>query len=119
MRYSETSRKMTTYYFPDILPLDSMVPWCVKSSHHFRFSWFHDKDFDAPLVPIRPADTSGDDSDDGLAQQYNSLSPANMTNAARWISCTWKVFDPPHRCTIKLPLDTFALKIIGLVTHPA
>ena len=68
MSYLGTSRKMATY-FRDILPLDSVVPWCVKSSHHFRFSWFHDGDFDAPLVPMRPADTSGDDSDDGLAQQ--------------------------------------------------
>ncbi|KIM50749.1 glycoside hydrolase family 88 protein [Scleroderma citrinum Foug A] len=81
MSYLETSHKMATYLL-DSFPLDSVVPW----------------DFDAPLVPMCPADTSAVTiALMGLlllVQQENSLSPANTTNVARWISGTWKALIP-------------------------
>ncbi|KAL4074716.1 glycoside hydrolase family 88 protein [Scleroderma yunnanense] len=78
--YLETSRKMASYFL-DNLPSDNVVPW----------------DFNAPLVPMRPADTSAATiASTGLlllAQKEISLSPPNTANAARWIYGTWKILN--------------------------
>ena len=109
-------------YFLDNLPLDSAVPWCVRSSH-LSFLMVHDRDFDAPLVPLmRPADTS--------AAAIASM--GLLLRVTRYFSFTCEhdqcgsldfrhveSIDIPHRCTIKLLLNTFALKIIDAITHLA
>ncbi|KIJ69657.1 glycoside hydrolase family 88 protein [Hydnomerulius pinastri MD-312] len=78
--YLETSRRMANYFL-DNLPSDGVVPW----------------DFNAPLVPPRPADTSAATiASTGLlllARQEMSLSPPNVINAARWVAGVWKLLD--------------------------
>ncbi|KAH7889976.1 glycoside hydrolase family 88 protein [Phlebopus sp. FC_14] len=77
-KYLETSRKMANYFLEN-LPSDGIVPW----------------DFNAPLVPPRPADTSAAAiASTGLlllARQEMSLSPPNLINAGRWIIGAWQL----------------------------
>ncbi|KAF9228745.1 glycoside hydrolase family 88 protein [Gyrodon lividus] len=78
--YLETSRRMANYFLGN-LPSDGVVPW----------------DFNAPLVPPRPADTSAATiASTGLlllARQEMSLSPPNLVNAVRWIVGAWKLLN--------------------------
>lgn len=86
--------------FLDNLPLDSVVPWCVRCSQHFGFSWLHDRDFDAPLVPMRPADTSA-----AMTVWMGHLLKRILSHQGQCSSLNfWHVegIDPPHRRMIKL-----------------
>ncbi|EIW85467.1 glycoside hydrolase family 88 protein [Coniophora puteana RWD-64-598 SS2] len=77
-RYLETSRAMATY-FVNNLPSDGIVPW----------------DFNAPLDPPRPADTSAATIVATglllLARQELSLSPANTTGATYWSNAAMNI----------------------------
>jgi hypothetical protein len=78
VRYLHTARRMARYFL-DNIPADGIVPW----------------DFNAPLVPPRPADSSAAMiAANGLlllAQQEQSLIPANQTGASYYFDAAIKV----------------------------
>jgi len=78
VRYLDTARLMAGY-FRDNIPADGIVPW----------------DFNAPLVPPRPADSSAAMiAANGLlllAQQERSLYPANQSGASYFVNASVKV----------------------------
>ena len=61
-RYIQTARRMADYFI-DNLPDDGVVPWCAFLLTSLAF-WFRysrsslHRDFNAPLTPPRPADSS-------------------------------------------------------------
>ncbi|EPQ58555.1 d-4,5 unsaturated-glucuronyl hydrolase-like protein [Gloeophyllum trabeum ATCC 11539] len=77
-RYIETARRMASFYLSQV-PSDGIVPW----------------DFDAPLDPPRPADSSAAMiATVGLlmlSQQEASLSPSNTTGAQYWSNAAIKL----------------------------
>ncbi|EGN96249.1 glycoside hydrolase family 88 protein [Serpula lacrymans var. lacrymans S7.3] len=78
MNYLETSRRMATYFLNN-LPENGITPW----------------DFDAPLVPPRPADSSAAAIVATglllLSRQEASLKPSNTTGADLWASAALKI----------------------------
>ncbi|TDL27623.1 glycoside hydrolase family 88 protein [Rickenella mellea] len=79
-RYLDTSRSMATY-FKNNLPSDGIVPW----------------DFDAPLTPPRPADTSAATIAATalllLSRMEQSLSPPNTTGSQIWSDFAIQLLD--------------------------
>jgi len=77
-RYLDTSRQMASYYISQV-PSDGVVPW----------------DFNAPLDPPRPADSSAAMiATVGLlmlSQQEASLSPSNTSGAEYWNNAAIKL----------------------------
>ncbi|KAH9970363.1 d-4,5 unsaturated-glucuronyl hydrolase-like protein [Lactifluus volemus] len=80
VRYLHTARSMAGYFL-DNTPLDGIIPW----------------DFNAPLVPPRPADSSAAMiAANGLlwlATQEQSLIPANFSGASRYIDAAIKILN--------------------------
>ncbi|KAH7927061.1 glycoside hydrolase family 88 protein [Leucogyrophana mollusca] len=78
MDFLETSRRMATYFL-DNLPADGITPW----------------DFNAPLVPPRPADSSAATIVATglllLSQQEASLVPPNPAGANKWSAAAMKI----------------------------
>jgi hypothetical protein len=78
VHYLDTARRMAEYFL-DNIPADGIVPW----------------DFNAPLVPPRPADSSAAIiAANGLlllAQQELSLNPANRSGASYYVDAAIKV----------------------------
>jgi hypothetical protein len=78
VRYLVTARRMAGYFL-DNIPADGIVPW----------------DFNAPLVPLRPADSSAAMiAVNGLlllAQQERSLYPVNQSGASYFVDAAVKV----------------------------
>ncbi len=81
VRYLVTARRMAEYFLNNI-PADGIIPW----------------DFNAPLVPPRPADSSAAMiAANGLlllAQQERSLYPANQSGASYFANAAIKVHSP-------------------------
>ena len=77
-RYLITARRMAAYFL-DNIPADGVVPW----------------DFNAPLVPPRPADSSAAMiAANGLlllARQEQSLHPTNQSGASYFTNAAIKV----------------------------
>ncbi|KAI0255273.1 d-4,5 unsaturated-glucuronyl hydrolase-like protein [Lactifluus subvellereus] len=78
VRYLYTARRMARYFLNNI-PADGIIPW----------------DFNAPLVPPRPADSSAAMiAVNGLlllAQQEQSLVPANRSGASYYVDAAIKI----------------------------
>ncbi|KAI0263721.1 d-4,5 unsaturated-glucuronyl hydrolase-like protein [Gloeopeniophorella convolvens] len=78
VRYLETARRMAAYFI-DNIPSDGIVPW----------------DFNAPLVPPRPADSSAAMiAAQGLlllAQQEEGLKPANRSGSAYYTDAATQI----------------------------
>jgi hypothetical protein len=79
-RYLDTARRMAGYFLNNIPP-DGIIPW----------------DFNAPLIPARPADSSAAMiAANGLlllAKQEQSLVPANLSGASYYFQAAIQV--PP------------------------
>ncbi|KAI0303288.1 d-4,5 unsaturated-glucuronyl hydrolase-like protein [Multifurca ochricompacta] len=79
-RYLDTARRMAGYFLNNI-PEDGIIPW----------------DFNAPLVPPRPADSSAAMiAANGLlllAQQEQTLTPANWSGAWNYINAAIKILN--------------------------
>jgi hypothetical protein len=92
VRYLDTARHMAEYFL-DHIPADGIIPW----------------DFNAPLVPPRPADSSAAlIAANGLlllAQQEESLSPANRSGASYYVDAAIKV-------SLILPSAYYALNVV-------
>lgn len=101
--YLETSRRMAAYFL-NTLPDDGIVPWYVTS--RFDFSSLSSnldrienlRDFNAPLVPPRPADSSAAMiAANGLlllSQGELSLQPPNKTGSDYYTSAAIQVGRP-------------------------
>jgi threonine/homoserine efflux transporter RhtA len=78
VRYLDTTQRMADYFLNNI-PVDDVVPW----------------DFNAPLVPARPADTSAAMiAVNGLlllAKQEQSIAPVNQSGVSHYSQAAIKV----------------------------
>ena len=78
VRYLDTARRMADYFLNNI-PADGIIPW----------------DFNAPLVPARPADTSAAMiAANGLlvlAKQEQSIVPANQSGVSHYLHAAIQV----------------------------
>ena len=83
VRYLDTARSMASYFLNNI-PADGIIPW----------------DFNAPLVPARPADSSAAMiAANGLlllAEQEECVVPANKSAASYYRNATIQVPFPLH-----------------------
>ncbi|KAA1477060.1 d-4,5 unsaturated-glucuronyl hydrolase-like protein [Dentipellis sp. KUC8613] len=103
-RYLDTARRMASYFI-DNLPSDNIVPW----------------DFNAPLDPPRPADSSAAMiATNGLfllALQENSLSPANNTGALYYTNAAIKILSATTNAFWKPEWNSLLSN--GTVNNPA
>ncbi|EIN08034.1 d-4,5 unsaturated-glucuronyl hydrolase-like protein [Punctularia strigosozonata HHB-11173 SS5] len=101
--YLETARR-TASYFVDNLPADGVVPW----------------DFNAPLGPPRPADSSAAMiASSGLlllAQQELALKPANHSGATHWINAALNIISANTKLAWRPEWESLLLN--GTVNNP-
>ncbi|KAI0345210.1 glycoside hydrolase family 88 protein [Trametopsis cervina] len=102
--YLETSRKMASYFL-DTLPADGIVPW----------------DFNAPLTPPRPADSSAAMiAASGLvllAQGELGLQPANRSGSEGWVAAAVQLIT--NMTALAWRPDWQSLLANGTVNNPA
>ncbi|KAI0052924.1 glycoside hydrolase family 88 protein [Auriscalpium vulgare] len=103
-RFLDTARRMASYFLTN-MPADGIVPW----------------DFNAPLVPPRPADSSAAMiATNGLlllAQQELSLRPPNTTGAAYYTHAAIKLLNDTTRAFWKPEWQSLLSN--GTVNNPA
>jgi hypothetical protein len=98
--YLITARQMASY-FVNHIPRDGTVPWCVWSavSSYLILLNLVCRDFDAPVDPPRPADTSAATIAATalllLANMEKSLTPSNTTGYKLWTEHAIQARYPP------------------------
>ena len=101
MRYLDTARRMTSYFLNNI-PVDGIIPW----------------DFNAPLVPARPADTSAAMiAVNGLlllAEQEQNLISINQTREPCYLNAAIQVLIPLR---LQPLLHMFSMPFVDFAWH--